>query len=57
MILFSELNLELIRNANLARLSGCSLGFIKVRSTPAPLPHISWPLMSWLMIICCWKTS
>ena len=36
---------------------GCSLGHCKMRCTLAPLHHLSWPLKSWLMIICCWQTS
>ena len=29
----------------------------QLRCTLAPLSHLSRPLMSWLMIICCWNTS
>jgi len=38
MIFFSELNLQLIIYAKLARLSGRSLGLRKIRRTLAPLP-------------------
>ena len=39
MIFFSELNLELIIDAELVRLSGCSLCLINMRRNLAPLPH------------------
>ena len=41
MIVFSELNLELIIDEKLARLSGCSLDLLYTRRTLAPLPHLS----------------
>ena len=53
----SQLIPELVIDAKLAPLSELSFGLLKMRRTLAPLPHLSMPLMSWLMIICCWKTS
>ena len=38
--LISELNLELLIDAKLARLSGCSFGLLKMRYTLAPLPQV-----------------
>ena len=37
-IFFSELNIELIIDAKLARLLGCELGLLNIRRTLAPLP-------------------
>ena len=56
-IFIFKLNLELIIDVKLALLSGCSLGHLNMRRTLASLSHLSRPLMSWLMIFCCWKTS
>ena len=56
-IFFSELNLELIIDDKLVRLSSCNIGLLIMRPILAPLSNLSRSLMSWLMIICCWKTS
>ena len=51
MIFISELNLELIIDVKWARLPGYSLDLHKMRRTLAHLPHLSRPLMSWLLIL------